>query len=431
VNSRIITEKLSEQVSYHKFTLDNGLTVVAERHPYLRSVSVGVWVRAGSAYETAQLNGVSHFVEHMVFKGTQKRNALEIATVLESLGGELNAFTEKEVTCFYANALYEHLDVVLDVLSDIVCHPTFPKDQLERERRVLLQEHAMSEESPEERIAEEFFKTVWKDLPLGQPVLGSAKNIHAFKRQHLMNYYERMYQPQNMVLSVAGPFEVDNLYEKVEKFFQFTASKDFKVPVEKNSPYQGRYRFLEAEQEQAHLILGFEGLNMTDASKFDLLCLSLFLGGGMSSRLFQEVRENAGLAYTVDCECMMFQNSGAVGIYAAVQPKNIKECLKIFSKEVLKLTEKPLAEKDLQLIQSQLKGMLLMAADQMESRQESLGRNELYFGRYVPVEQVIERVMQVTPARMQKLAQSLFQPKKESLLILSPTKKPAKKLTIF
>lgn len=417
--------------TYKKAVLDNGVTVVSEHYPYVRSVSIGVWVRVGSSFETADQNGISHFIEHMVFKGTQTRTPLEIATALEALGGDLNAFTDREFTCFHATVLHEHVEEAFDVLSDLLLKPAFPADQLERERKVLLQELSMVEESPDDWIGDLFFETVWKEQPLGRTVIGSQKTIRSISRAQLLSFFRRYYRGENIVISVAGNAEFDEIQRLCEKYFAFPNAK--KPFVKKNpvSVYQGKKKTVLTDTDQVHLLLGFEGVGFRSPLRFDALILSFFLGGGMSSRLFQEIREVAALAYSVDCECIPFTESGVFSIYVAMAAKSLTSCLGILSREILRLKEVPLSSKELEIVKGQLKGTILLSSDQMEVRQESLGRNEIIFGRHISVEEVIGEIERVSAESLRKLANEVFVPEREGAVALGKTKLTAKQLSIF
>lgn len=417
--------------SFKKVVLDNGLTLVAESHPHVRSVSLGVWVKVGSGQETPSLNGVSHFIEHMVFKGTQKRTALELATCLESLGGDLNAFTDRELTCFHATVLNEHVGLALDVLSDLVLHPTFDKVQLERERKVLLRELSMVEEAPDDWINDIFFQTIWKGHPLGQTIIGNKKTILGISRAQLLKFYEQHYRPDNMVLAVSGNVDFDELKTLAEKHFTFTAKQRVLPLRTPQAKFRSHNRAVVTNTDQVHFLIGFEGVGFKSPLRFDALILSFFLGGGMSSRLFQEIREKAALAYTVECDFVPFMDTGVFAIYAAMAPRSLKQCLEILSREINALRDNPLTEAQINIVKGQLKGTILLCADQMETRQESLGRNEVVFGRYVAVEEVIEEIDRVTPERIQKLAKRLFVKEKEAIVTLSRAKPRSKNLSIF
>jgi predicted Zn-dependent peptidase len=415
---------------FKKFTLENGLTVVVERHTRVRSVSIGAWVRIGSRFESVREAGLSHFVEHMLFKGTERRSPIQIATALERLGGDLNAFTDKEYTCFHATVLAEHLETALDVLSDLVIHPLFPRAELEREKKILLHELSLVEDAPDDWILDLFLQTIWKDDPLGLPVIGNRANIMATTRARMVTYFKKHYRPDNMVLSVSGNVEFDHVRELAERMFQFGPVQKV-MPSEMARPvYQSKRRHLAAATDQTHLLLGFEGVGFRDPGRFDLLILSFFLGGGMSSRLFQEIREKAALAYTVDCDCISFSDTGIFDVYLNTSPRSLTKCLDILSRELNRLAEKPLTEEDLETVKSQLKGAVLLASDEMESRQESIGRNELVFGRYLPVEEIVKDILKVTPDSVQKMAASTFTARKESVLTLGKIK-PKGNVSVF
>ena len=417
---------------YHRATLPNGLTLVAEQHAHVRSVSLGAWVKIGSSLERPQINGVSHMIEHMVFKGTETRNPLEIATVLESLGGDLNAYTDRELTCYHATVLREHIGVALDVVSDLITRPTFPKDQLERERKVLLQELSMIEDSPDDWINDVFFQTVWKEQPLGRTVIGSKQTIQGISRAQLLDFFRNHYRPENIVIAVSGNVDFEVFKAECERYFVFPERKPragvTKRPV---SRYQARKKALLAATEQTHFLLGFEGIGFRDPYRFDALILSFFLGGGMSSRLFQEVREKAGLAYSVECDYIPFTDTGLFTISASLAPKSLKQCFAIIGREIMRLRNEKLTPRELDIVKGQLRGTILLNSDQMETRQESLGRNEIVFGRYVSVEEVIAEIDRVSADRVQELANRIFVPEKESIVALSRQKPKNEWLTVF
>ncbi len=418
-------------MSYTKATLSNGMTLVVEHHPHVKSVSIGVWVRVGSVCESPRQNGLSHFIEHMVFKGTKNRSAFALATALESVGGDLNAFTDREFTCFHATVLRENTELALDVLSDLLTNPTFPAEELERERKVLLQELSMVEEAPDDYIGDLFFSTVWDKGPLGQPIIGSRQTILDFSRKQLINYFNTHYTARNMVIAVAGNVDAKELQQLCEKYFSPLPSQSVAPKARRRSVYQARSKTVKMDTEQLHLLLGFEGIGFKDPFRFDALILSFFLGGGMSSRLFQEIREKAGLAYTVDCDCVPFSETGILSIYVAMAPKSLPQCLQIIGREVTRLKEYPLTEKELSVVKGQLRGTILLSSENMDARQESLGRNEIVFGRYVPVEEVLKDLETVTPDRVQALAQRTFIAKKQAAVALARAMPRKGKISIF
>jgi predicted Zn-dependent peptidase len=406
---------------FHRAVLPSGVVVVAERHPHVRSVCLGLWVRVGSRDERADEPGVSHFIEHMTFKGTRTMGPLEIATALESGGGDLNAFTDREFTCYHATFLKEHLGKALDVVSELVLEPTFPIDQLERERNVLLQELAMVEDSPEEWLHDKFFELAFPQQPFGLPVIGTRQLIKSLSRERLKRFHRAYYRPDNFVLSVAGNVEFAELVALATKAFppQPAAKRPTNAGRHRRrARFQSSHRSFLASSEQTHLLVGYEGVSFADPDRFPALVLSVFLGGGMSSRLFQEVREKAGLAYGVDCDMITFTDTGLLTISVSTHPRTLDRCVAILRRELERLRDEALDATSIEMVKSQLRGTILLGSDQMESRQESLARNEIVFGRYVPVEAVLDEIDRVTPERVRRLAQRVFQRKRETVVAL-------------
>ncbi len=416
---------------YSKVRLKNGATLVMERNESVRSVSVGVWVKVGSGAETQSFNGVSHFLEHMVFKGTEKRSNLEIATILESLGGDLNAFTDREVTCYHATVLSEHIDIALDVLSDLTLKPTFPKQEIESEKRVLLQELSMIEESPDDQIYDVFFRNVWKNQPLGQPVIGSKSTITSFNRATALKVFKKYYHPSNMVISVAGYIHPQQIIEKCEELFAYRETRSVIPKLNQKVLYHAIHKKTIMETDQLHLIVGFDGLSMHDPDRYAALVLNVYLGGGMSSRLFQEIREKAGLAYNVDCDFISFAQTGLCAIYLTLKPKSLGQCLKILGKEICEVSSVPISLEALNSIKNQIKGSIVLGSEHMESRQESLGRNEVFFGRHFTPEEIVHEIKNVTVEQVQAVAKRIFNPSKESTVTLSRVKPKQKEVSIF
>ncbi len=407
------------------------MTIVCEEYSHVRSVSLGVWVKVGSSVENFKQNGISHFIEHMVFKGTKTRNALEISTAIESLGGELNAFTERELTCFHATVLSENIDTALDVLSELVTSPNFDKKEIDKERGVLLQELAMTLDSPEECLMDGYLKSVWGKEGLGQPIIGTKKNISTITRKNLLTFFHEHYAPENIVLSVAGNVEFKHLVETCEKYFQFPANVDW-VPFAAQSPnYKAKKKVIISETEQVYLVSGFESCGMNDPLRFAALLLSFVMGGGMSSRLFQKVRENAGLAYSIDCDFSPYLKAGLFSIFVNLNPRSLKECLKILGTELKKVKDEPVEQKELEQVKGQLRGAILLSSDQMEVRQEALARNEIYFKTYFAAMDILSSLEKVTIKQIQEVAQRMFTEEQESLIILSRKELNLKKMSVF
>ncbi len=416
---------------YEKVLLENGATLVLEKNDHMRSVSMGVWVKIGSGSEPKNLNGVSHFLEHMVFKGTSKRTGLEIATVLECLGGELNAFTDREVTCYHATVLSEHAPIAIEVLSDLTLSPQFPKNEIDLEKKVLLQELSMIEESPDDKIYDLFFRSVWKDQPLGQPVIGSKATIDSFNRSTALKFFDQYYHPKNMVISVAGNINIPEMIEQCETLFRASDRAFHKKELKRSVTYHGVHKKAVVPTDQLHLMVGFDGVTLHDSARFDALVLNFYLGGGMSSRLFQEIREKAGLAYTVECDFIPFSEAGLFSFYLALAPKTLGKCLSILSREVQRVASEPISVSALERIKSQIKGSIILASESVEARQESLGRNEIYFGRHISTEEIVAEIEKVSIDRVQNMAKQFFKEEKESVITLSRVKPKQRKVSLF
>lgn len=404
----------SEYPVYAKSRLRNGATLVSETYPHVKTLSIGVWVRVGSAFESPRESGISHCIEHLLFKGTQKRTAMEIATSLESLGGDLNAFTERELTCYHATVLCEHAEKALEVLSDLVLNPIFDAQEMEKERQVLIQELSMIEDSPDDLIHDTLLDLVWKGQALGRNIIGSRKTLKAFKRKQILDYYANYYQPSNILISVAGGIEHKELLELCEKYFtKSEEGKAVKVPthVSKDCRFKGGFAKVPSRSEQLHLLLGFTAPSLKQEGRFEALVLSIYLGGGMSSRLFQEVREKAALAYTIESDYIAFERGGLLNFYAQLAPTSLVPCLEIISKELDAVAKTPVETSRLDAIKSQIRGVLLLSHESMETRQEALGRHEFFFGRYFSVEDLIGAVKKVSPESLQALAKKCFKQK--------------------
>ena len=399
--------------------LESGLKIVAEMHSYVRSVSLGLWVKIGSCDENPKLNGASHFIEHMVFKGTQNRNAEEIATVLESRGGELNAFTDREYTCFHATVLKEDLALALDVISDLVTHPLFDKKHFDKERRVVLQELAQQEDAPEDLVFDKFAKMIWKDEPLGLPILGTPRTLASMKLPKLVQFYLDHYSLENMVLSVAGNFDFDEL-KKMANLALKDCSRGQKSLTLSRMPskYHPKRRCELAKIEQQHVIIGYEGTTLSDPDRYVALILCVYLGGGMGSRLFQEVRERQALCYSIDVDLLSFAHSGVISIYSAVDHKDVEKYFEIIGRELNLLKSQGIKDLDLERVKGQLRGSVLLSSEVMELRQESLGRSELIFERPVSVSEVIESINGVTAESVFNIANRVFQHNRESVFSL-------------
>lgn len=421
---------------FEKTVFENGLTLVSERLEGFRSLALGVWVKIGTRHETSDVAGVSHFLEHMLFKGTKTRSALDIAREVDQVGGEFNAFTAREHTCFHLLLLDRDANLGLDILSDILLHSTFKDDEFERERKVILQEIAMVEESPEELAYDIFFEKIYENQGLGCPILGTQKSIQSMKRDQLVRFFQSHYLPEQLVISVAGDVSHEALKRKlkplVKRSWPGRPSKQNKTDdgslVLRPRIQSGKW-WVKRPTEQAHLIWGVQGPHYASEDRFAAFLLNVYLGGGMSSSLFQEIREKNGLAYTVYSNLSPFVDSGVFSIYAATGVDQVPLCLKLIEECVDQVKKKPLSKKELKMIQDNLKGTILLSSDNVESRMSSIAKNEIFFERYVPVQEVCKRIDQVTPEHLQRMARQLFSEPGRSVLVLGP--EPRKKNSRF
>ncbi|MDZ4676170.1 MAG: pitrilysin family protein [Oligoflexia bacterium] len=406
---------------YKKTVLDSGITVVTEAHRYQRSVAVGVFVETGTRDETQKTMGTSHFVEHMVFKGTKRRSASDIARAIEAVGGDLNAFTTREYTCFHALSLKDDLALDIDVLGDLVCNAQFTERDFEREKNVILQEVAMTEDTPEEYIYDLFFEKIYGKSSLGWPILGTKETLENLTRGQLLKYYRERYAGRNLIVAAAGALEHDEVVEKVEKSFK--NRKRIIKKVSRQKPKWQRVReVVEKDGEQTHIVVGFEGVSFVNPNRFDAFVLNAWLGGGMSSRLYQSIREKKGLAYTVYSNLTTFVDCGTLTVYAGTEAKSVKTVLDAIERDVKDLKRKKLKPHALQIFKQQVKGNILLGADDMENRMSSLGVNEMTFGEYMPVESIVEGIDKVTASGVKDLAQKIFNLDQMAILVMGDIK---------
>lgn len=413
-----------------KTVLENGVRILTETIPYVHSVSVGYWVATGSKFEAKHEQGASHFIEHMFFKGTKNRNAKDIAESLETVGGQLNAFTTKENTCYYFKVLKEDLELGLDVLSDIFLNSEFNPKEVEKEKNVILEEINMYEDTPDELVHDMAQELVLPSHPLGRTVLGTQTSIKDMKRDYLLTYIKERYTGDNIVISAAGNVEHDELVQKVANKFSELPAKgrkyDLSPPVYNNS-----FFIKEKDVEQVHLNIALPGIDIFDDDIYSLHVLNSLLGGGMSSRLFQEIREQRGLAYSVYSYHASFLDFGLFGIYAASTPANAQQVVETSLLELKKLTDGDISDKEIQNNKTQLKGGLLLGLENIGSRMSRLGRSELVYDRVVSAEEVADKVMAVKKEDIIILAKKLFKPDLTSIIAVAPKDFTLDKEAIF
>lgn len=405
--------------AFKKSVLPNGVRVVTEQHAYSRSASIGVWVLTGTRDEAEQDIGLSHFVEHLVFKGTKKRNAYQIAKSLESLGGDLNAYTTREYTNYHCLVLKEDWKAGLEVLSDLVCNMQISKKDFELEKKVILQEIAMSDDTPEEIIYDYLFEGVYKNHPLGRQILGKSETIEKMTQKRVFEFYRRFYQGKNLIISAAGPIDHDQFVIECQKLFR--TRKKFTMPSVRRVPrWSVSRRLYEKEMEQAHILVAFPTTCFYDKLRFEAFILNALLGGGMTSKLFQAIREKQGLAYTVYSSLNTNIDSASITIYAGTDTKNVKKVIDIISENLLKIKKTGFKKSELDLFKTQVRGQLLMGSDDIENRMSSLGLNEMVFEQYRSVEQVIAEIDEVSTSSMNQFLKEHFDLKKVSAMVMGP-----------
>ncbi|MBG0828799.1 insulinase family protein [Planomonospora sp. ID67723] len=395
--------------------LPGGLRVVTESMPTVRSVAVGMWVGIGSRDESSEHMGASHFLEHLLFKGTPTRDALEISAAIEGIGGEINAFTAKEYTCYYARVLDEDLRVAIDVLADVVTSSLITPDDVEAERGVILEEIAMHDDDPSDVVHEQFSAELYGDTPIGRPILGTVESINAIDRDRIAEYYRRHYLPTHTVVSVAGNVTHEQVVELVAAAYERAGALGGdaspippRVSGEGVPETRSGIRVVHRPTEQANLVLGTTGITRTDERRFALGVLNAALGGGMSSRLFQEIREKRGLAYSTYSYTSQYADTGQFGVYAGCLPSKIDDVLKICREEIARVVADGITEEEIVRGKGQMRGGLVLGLEDTGSRMSRIGKGELVYDELLSVDEVLARIDAVTPEEIAEVAQDVF-----------------------
>ncbi|MDP2871859.1 MAG: pitrilysin family protein [Bacillota bacterium] len=399
--------------------LDNGLTVAAEVVPNVRSVAIGLWVHAGSRDEETHEQGVSHLLEHLMFKGTERRSARELAEVMDHVGGQLNAFTTKEYTSYYVRVLDEHVPVAVDVLSDMIRGSLHREEDIEREKGVIDEEIGMYEDTPDELVHDLFAQAIWRGHPLGRPVLGTRETVCGLTRAGIIGHFEARYVPDNAVLAVAGSFDPPRLFELLEQHLGGWSATG--VMPDGTAPRPGvATELVNKDTELVHLCLGGPGLPLEDPGSYGLSIMSNILGGGPSSRLFQEVREERGLAYSVFSYTAAFRDTGLFVIYCGAGPERIRPAVQVIGEQLRLMATEGVSEVELDRAKAQLKSSLTMALESTSARMNRIGRSELLLGRIISIDEVLERVGAVTVADIKRLAAMFCDPGRLTLAAIGP-----------
>jgi predicted Zn-dependent peptidase len=403
-----------------RHTLPNGLVVITETMPHVRSVSVGIWVRNGSRLEVPEENGLAHFIEHMVFKGTERRTAEDIAREMDSVGGMLDAFTSKEQICFNAKVLDEHLPIAFDVIADLVLRPKFDSEDVRKERQVVLEEIKMDLDNPEYLLHDLFTRGFWPEHPLGRPILGTPETVKKFNREALRTRFQNWFAPDHLVITAAGNVTHDRVLELVQR--EFGAIKPDGRAESDGAPHTRAPIHLETKKdlEQVHLCIGVPSVPLGHEDRFGVAVLNNLLGGGMSSRLFQNIREKQGLAYAVFSELTPYSDAGMMTIYAGTATETVGQVIDLTIKELRALKESPVAEEELRRSKNHLKGSLMLSLESTSSRMSNLARQELYFGRFFSLDEILAGIEAVTREELQSLAQEYFQTDLIAATVLGP-----------
>jgi predicted Zn-dependent peptidase len=400
--------------------LPNGLLVLTESIPHVRSVSMGVWIDSGSRDESLALNGISHFVEHMVFKGTTSRSAQQFAREADAIGGNLDAFTGKESICFNIKVLDEHIAPALDLLADLVLHPTFTPDDIAREQGVILEEIKMDEDNPDYLVHETFTQNFWKGHSLGRPILGTVKTVSTFNQQTVFDFYAGCFTPRNMVFSAAGHLDHDSFVAQVAEHFSSLAATTAAPPAHTPAPSTCPHITLKRKKslEQVQFCLGVPAPPVDSPQRYAIYLLNSMLGGGMSSRLFQSIREDKGLAYSIYSETNPFRDTGCLAIYAGTSASKTTEVLQLTLAELTRLKQEPVSAAELKRAKDQLKSNIVLGLESSSSRMSNLARQQMYFGRFFSVDEIVAEVNAIDSATVQDLARQLFRPEAIALTIL-------------
>ena len=414
-------------MSVRRTVLPSGLRIVTEEVSSVRSAAVGIWVNIGSRDEAPATAGASHFLEHLLFKGTPRRNALEISSAIESVGGEMNAFTSKEYTCFYARVIDTDLPMAVDVISDLITSSIVTAEDVDAERKVVLEEIAMRDDDPSDLVHDLYAETYYGDTALGRPILGTIDSINNMSRNTVFNYYKKRYLPQDLVVAVAGNIKHKRVVAMVEEALSRDNFLDVQgtPQIRPNTPIkrgkQGRVGIIYRKSEQAHMFYGMEGVARNDDRRFTMGVLSSALGGGMSSRLFQEIREKRGLAYSVYSYAQQFAGSGQIGFYAGCNPSKATEVINIIQEVIADVASNGMSHEEIERAKGAVRGSLVLSQEDSASRMSRIGKSEIVYGDIMGFDEILKAVARVTPEDVRVIA-SEYLTKTPTLGVVGPYK---------
>ena len=418
-------------MSVRRTVLPSGLRIVTEEVPSVRSAAIGIWVNVGSRDETPAVAGASHFLEHLLFKGTTRRTALEISATIEAVGGEMNAFTSKEYTCFYARVIDTDLPMAIDVVSDLITSSIVSALDVDAERKVVLEEIAMRDDDPSDLVHDLYAETYYGDTTLGRPILGTIKSIKEMSRSSVFNYYKKKYLPQDLVVAVAGNIKHKRVVAMVEEALSRDNFLDVKgaPQIRPNTPVKTKpmhsVGLLTRKTEQAHMFYGMEGVARSDDRRFAMGVLASALGGGMSSRLFQEIREKRGLAYSVYAYAQQFAGSGQIGFYAGCNPTKAIEVVEIIREILADVAENGMSHEEIERAKGAVRGSLVLSQEDSGSRMSRIGKNEIVYGQIMGFDDILKAISRVNPTDVREIA-SEYLTKSPTLALVGPFKNEAK-----
>ncbi|CCO09413.1 M16 family metallopeptidase [Desulforamulus hydrothermalis] len=404
---------------YQKEVLANGVRILTQQVPHVRSVAIGIWVDVGSRDESNDQAGISHYIEHMLFKGTKHRTAKQIAEELDAVGGQLNAFTTKEYTCYYAKVLDEHFDLAVDILTDMLFHSKISEQDVEREKNVILEEIKMYEDAPDELVHDMFAKTIWSGHSLGRPIIGSSETVSSLNYRDLRSFMKDHYKPNRMVISVAGNIAHQQVVEKLSPLFGSLEGSVIDRQLAKPR-HTSQVNCRNKETEQVHMVIGAPGVSLDSDLVYTVQVINTVLGGGLSSRLFQEIREQRGLVYTVYSYHSSYYDTGIFGVYAGLSRQNVNQAMELIFKEIKDIKKNGVTREELQRAKDQLKGNLLLSLESVNTHMSRLGKSELYLGKVYSPEEIVAKLNRVTVEDTQRAAARLFQPECFAMAAIGP-----------
>jgi len=419
---------------FNKTVLDNGIRILSEEMPNTRSASLGIWVENGSRHESRHQNGISHFVEHLLFKGTERRSAARIAEEMDAVGGVLNAFTAKEYTCYYGKVLDENLPLAIDLLTDIFLHSIFDREEIERERSVILQEISQAEDTPDDYVHDLFSLDFFRDHPLGRPICGEVATVRNFRREDFLEFVQERYLPGRVLVAAAGHLKHEDLVREMEKRLGAVENSKLKINNSKfkeDAPALQSGIFQHSKSlEQVHFCLGVAGIHQSHPMRYAAYILNTILGGGMSSRLFQEIREKRGKAYSVYSFLSSYKDVGYLGVYAGTSIDWVEEVVELVLKEMGRLAAGEIGEEEIERTKNQLIGGMILGLETSDAWMSHIAKNEIYFSKAVTVEEISRRIRSVSRADLVGLAGAILRPEGMALTLLGDVEKKKLELSL-